>query len=88
MKRNRFTEEQIIGILKEHEAGLSVADLCRKHGVSDASIYKWKAKFGGMDVSEARRLRTLEDENTKLKRLLADAMLDNSALKDLLGKKW
>ena len=88
MKRNRFTEEQIIGILKEHEAGVSVADLCRKHGVSDASIYKWKAKFGGMDVSDARRLRTLEDENTKLKRLLADAMLDNSALKDLLGKKW
>ena len=88
MKRNRFTEEEIIGILKEHEAGVSVADLCRKHGVSDASIYKWKAKFGGMDVSEARRLRTLEDENTKLKRLLADAMLDNSALKDLLGKKW
>ena len=88
MKRIRFTEEQIIGILKEHEAGVSVADLCRKHGVSEASIYKWKAKFGGMDVSEARRLRTLEDENTKLKRLLADAMLDNSALKDLLGKKW
>ena len=80
--------EQIIGILKEHEAGISVADLCRKHGVSDASIYKWKAKFGGMDVSEAKRLRTLEDENTKLKRLLADAMLDNAALKDLLGKKW
>ena len=73
MKRTRFTEEQIIGILKEHEAGVSVADLCRKHGVSDANIYKWKAKFGGMDVSEARRLRTLEDENTKLKRLLADA---------------
>jgi len=88
MKRNRFTEEQIIGILKEHEAGVSVVDLCRKHGVSDASIYKWKAKFGGMDVSEAKRLRTLEDENTKLKRLLADAMLDNAALKDLLGKKW
>ncbi|MGY3646853.1 transposase [Bradyrhizobium sp. LM4.3] len=66
MKRNRFTEEQIIGILKEHEAGVSVADLCRKHGVSDASIYKWKARFGGMDVSEAKRLRTLEDENTKL----------------------
>ena len=86
MKRNRFTEEQIIGILKEHEAGLSVADLCRKHGVSDASIYKWKAKFGGMDVSEARRLRTLEDENTKLKRLLADAKLDNAALKDLLER--
>jgi putative transposase len=88
MKRNRFTEEQIIGILKEHEAGISVSDLCRKHGVSDASIYKWKAKFGGMDVSEAKKLRGLEEENGKLKRLLADAMLDNVALKDLLGKKW
>ena len=88
MKRKRFTEEQIIGILKEHEAGVSVADLCRKHGVSDASIYNWKAKFGGMEVSVAKRLRSLEDENTKLKRLLADAMLDNTALKDLLGKKW
>ena len=88
MKRSRFTEEQIIGILKEHEAGIPVADLCRKHGVSDASIYKWKAKFGGMDVSEAKRLRSLEDENAKLKRLLAEAMLDNVALKDLLGKKW
>jgi putative transposase len=88
MKRNRFTDEQIIGILTEHEAGTAVAELCRKHGVSDASIYKWKAKFGGMDVSEAKRLKTLEDENTKLKRLLADAMLDNAALKDLLGKKW
>ncbi|MFK4532136.1 putative transposase [Bradyrhizobium ottawaense] len=72
--------------MKEHEAGVSVADLCRKHGVSDASIYKWKARFGGMDVSEAKRLRTLEDENTKLKRLLAEAMLDNAALKDLVGK--
>jgi putative transposase len=88
MKRSRFTEEQIIGILKEHEAGVPVADLCRKHAVSDASIYKWKAKFGGMDVSEAKRLKTLEDENTRLKRLLADVMLDNAALKDLLGKKW
>lgn len=88
MKRSRFTEEQIIGILKEHEAGISVTDLCRKYGVSDASIYKWKAKFSGMDVSEAKRLRSLEDENAKLKRLLADAMLDNVALKDLLGKKW
>jgi putative transposase len=88
MKRSRFTEEQIIGILKEHEAGVPVSELCRKHGVSDASIYKWKARFGGMDVSEAKRLRGLEDENAKLKRLLADAMLDNVALKDLLGKKW
>jgi putative transposase len=88
MKRSRFSEEQIIGILKEHEAGVSVADLCRRHGVSDASIYKWKARFGGMDVSEAKRLRALEDENGKLKRMLADAMLDNVALKDLLGKKW
>lgn len=87
MKRNRFTDEQIIGILKEHEAGTPVSELCRKHGVSDASIYKRKAKFGGMEVSEAKRLKTLEDENT-LKRLLADAMLDNAALKDLLGKKW
>src|SRR3954465_6250125 len=86
MKRSRFSEEQIIGILKEHEAGVSVADLCRKHGVSDASIYKWKAKFDGMEVSEAKRLKTLEDENGRLKRMLADAMLDNAALKDLLGK--
>jgi putative transposase len=81
-------QKQIIGILKEHEAGVPVSDLCRKHGVSDASIYKWKARFGGMDVSEAKRLRALEDENAKLKRMLADAMLDNVALKDLLGKKW
>ena len=88
MKRGRFSEEQIIAILKEHEAGLPVADLCRKHGVSDASIYKWKARYGGMDVSEARRLKTLEEENARLKRLLADAMLDNVALKDLSGKKW
>src|SRR5690606_9934416 len=88
MKRSRFTEEQIIGILKEHEAGVPVAELCRKHGVSDASIYKWKARYGGMDVSEAKRLKGLEDENARLKKLLADAMLDNSALKDLLGKKW
>ena len=88
MKRSRFSEEQIIGILKEHEAGVSVADLCRKHGVSDASIYKWKVRFGGLEVSEAKRLRALEDENAKLKRMLAEAMLDNVALEDLLGKKW
>ena len=88
MKRSRFTEEQIIAILKEQEAGVPVADLCRKHGVSNASIYKWKAKYGGMDVSESRRLKALEDENARLKKLLADSMLDNAALKDLLGKKW
>ncbi|MBB4375307.1 putative transposase [Bradyrhizobium sp. cir1] len=74
--------------MKEHEAGVSVAELCRGYGVSDASIYKWKARFGGKEVSEAKRLKTLEHENTRLKRLLADAMLDNEALKDLLGKKW
>lgn len=88
MKRKRFSEEQIIGILREQEAGVATAEVCRRHGVSSATFYKWKAKFGGMDVSEARRLKALEDENTKLKRMLADAMLDNVALKDLLGKKW
>jgi putative transposase len=88
MKRNRFTEEQIIGVLKEHELGAKTADLCRKHGISEATFYNWKSKFGGMDVSEAKRLKGLESENAKLKRLLADAMLDNAALKDLLSKKW
>ena len=88
MKRSRYTEEQIIGILKEQEAGVPVAELCRKHGMSDATFYNWKSKFGGLEISEAKRLRALETENTKLKRLLADAMLDNAALKDLLGKKW
>ena len=88
MKRIRFTEEQIIGILKEHELGAKTADLCRKHGISEATFYNWKSKFGGMDVSEAKKLKGLEEENAKLKRLLADAMLDNAALKDLLSKKW
>jgi putative transposase len=88
MKKKRFTEEQIIGVLKEHEAGMKPGDLARKHGISEATLYNWKAKFGGMDVSEAKRLRVLEEENGKLKRLLADSMLDNAALKDLLSKKW
>lgn len=88
MKRSRFTEEQIIAILREQEAGATTAELCRRHGISSATFYAWKAKYGGMEVSEARRLKALEDENTRLKRLLADAMLDNVALKDLLAKKW
>jgi putative transposase len=88
MKKKRFTEEQIIGVLREHEAGMKAADLARKHGISEGTLYNWKAKFGGMDVSEAKRLKALEEENGKLKRLLADAMLDNAALKDLLSKKW
>jgi putative transposase len=88
VKRKRFSEEQIILILKEHEAGASVADLCRKHGMSNPTFYAWKSKFGGMEVSDAQRLRALEDENRKLKKLLAESMLDQAALKDLLSRKW
>ena len=88
MKRKRFSEEQIIGVLKEAEAGAVVLDLCRRHGMSSATFYAWKARYGGLEVSEAKRLRTLEDENARLKRLLADALLDNAGLKDLLAKKW
>lgn len=88
MKRSKFTEEQIIGILREQEAGAKTADVCRRHGISSATFYAWKSKYGGLEVSEARRLKALEEENAKLKRLLADAMLDQAALKDLLSKKW
>ena len=88
MKRSRFTEEQIIGIIKEQEAGMPTAEVCRKHGVSSASFYKYKAKYGGMDVSDARKLKALEDENAKLKKLLAESMLDIAVLKDVAAKKW
>ena len=88
MKRVRFTEEQIIAVLREHETGAKTADLARQHGISEATLYKWRAKYGGLEVSEAKRLRSLEDENRRLKKLLAESMLDNAALKELLTKKW
>ena len=88
MKKARFTEEQIIGILREQEAGSATADVCRKHGISSATFYKWKAKYGGLEVSEAKRLRSLEDENRRLKKLLAETMLDNAMLKDIATKKF
>lgn len=88
MKKQRFSEEQIIAVLKEQEAGAKAADLCRKHGISEATFYNWKAKYGGMEVSEAKRLKALEDENAKLKKLLAEQMLDAAALRELLSKKW
>lgn len=88
MRKSRFSDEQIIGILKEHQAGLSAAELCRRHGISDATFYKWRSRFGGMEVSDAKRLRALEEENGKLKRLLADAMLDVSTLREMLGNNF
>ncbi len=87
MKRSRFAQEQIIGVLKEHQAG-AAADLCRKHGISDATFYKWRSKYGGMEVSDAKRLRGLEEENAKLKKLLAESMLDVLTLREMLAKNW
>jgi putative transposase len=88
MKRSRFKEEQIIGILKEHQAGLSASELCRKHGISDATFYNWRSKYGGMDVSDAKKLKALEAENAKLKKLLAESVMDVSTLKEMLGKNF
>ncbi len=88
MKKQRFTEEQIIAVLKEQESEARAVDLCRKHGISEATFYNWKAKYGGMEVSEAKRLKALEEENAKLKKLLAEQMLDVAALRELLSKKW
>ena len=88
MKASRFSEEQIIGILREQEAGAKTADVCRKHGISSAAFYKWKARYGGLEVSDAKRLKSLEDENAKLKKLLAEAMLDNAMLRDVAARKW
>ena len=88
MRGSRFKEEQIIAILREQEAGVTTADVCRKHGISSATFYKWKAKYGGLDVSDARRLKALEDENARLKKLVADLSLDNVMLKDIASKKW
>ena len=87
MKRSRFTEEQIIGVLKEHQAGLSASELCRKHGISDATFYNWRSKYGGMEVSEAKRLKQLEDENAKLRKLVADLALDREMLQDVIRRK-
>jgi putative transposase len=88
MRKSRFSEEQIIGILKEHQAGMPVADLCRKHGISDATLYTWRSKYGGMEVSDARKLKTLEDENRRLKKLLAESMLDVATLREMMGKNF